>query len=87
MTPERRAVEISRLRNTVEEWGTLQLSHLLKKLYKGYLGWDDDEYHDLMWSKLHKHVKSAEEGNVESYVHIANLAMFLANLKAMKNDT
>ena len=52
-----------------------------EKHEKGYTGWDDDNYYDLMWAKLHKHVKLAEEGRVESYIDIANLAAFLRNLK------
>jgi hypothetical protein len=37
-----------------------------------------------MWEKLHKHVRLAEEGNTDSYVDIATLAMFLHYLKVLK---
>lgn len=73
--------ELLKLIKCLTEWNGDQLKVLAEKVNQGYTGWDCDEDYDGMWDKLHKHIKLAEEGNVRSYIHIANLAMFLYNLK------
>lgn len=86
MTPERKAVEALGLVDLLASFRDLMMEALRKKLDQGYVGWDEDQEYDPMWHKLHKHVKLAEEGNTNSYVHIANLAMFLHNLKVERDN-
>lgn len=73
-----------RLNDCLYDFTKAMRQRLHAKTGAGYTGWDSEDLYDLMWDKLHKHVKLAEEGSHESYVDIANLAMFLHGLKVYK---
>jgi len=78
--------EVNRLSARVLEFSTLMIIRAVQTAVKGYTGWEDQEYNDLMWKKLDKHVELAREGKVDSYVDIANLAMFLHGLKTERME-
>ncbi len=75
------AADISGLARTTMEFTSKMFAKQVSKAESGWFGWNDKEFMTTIEGKMMAHCQRLLEGDARQAVDVANLAMFIWNLK------